>query len=125
MKVINRENGREKVLATRQQILLNLLAPIKDDFSLESNTLAEIIEKYKDKPLVRYVPTLAQERRMIADPEYAMDIPKYIVEGYDEAVSNSRFDQKLCDEFYERFEAKDRTLFDWINKKNPTYRIEF
>lgn len=125
MKIINKETGREKVFATRQQILLNLLAPIKDDFSLESNTLAEIIEKYKDKPLVRYMPTLSQQRRMLADPEYAMDIPRYVVEGYDEAVSNSRFDQRLCDEFYERFEAKDKKLFGWINRKNPTYRIEY
>lgn len=125
MKVINRENGREKVLATRQQILLNLLAPVKDEFSLVSNTLAEIVEKYKDKPLVRYVPTLAQERRMIADPEYALDIPKYTVEGFDEAVSNDRFEQKLRDEFYERFEGKDTELYNWINENNPTYKIVF
>lgn len=125
MKVINRENGREKVLATRQQILLNLLAPVKDEFSLVSNTLAEIVEKYKDKPLVRYVPTLAQELRMIADPEYALDIPKYIVEGFDEAVSNDRFEQKLRDEFYERFERKDTELYNWINENNPTYKIVF
>lgn len=125
MKVINRENGREKVLATRQQILLNLLAPVKDEFSLVSNTLAEIVEKYKDKPLVRYVPTLAQERRMIADPEYALDIPKYTVEGFDEAVSNDRFEQKLRDEFYERFERKDTGLYNWINENNPTYKIVF
>lgn len=125
MRIINKETGKEKVFATRQAILLNLLAPVKDDFSLESDTLAEIIDKYKDNPLIEYIPTQAQRTRMESDPEYAMDIPRYIVEGYDDAVSNSRFEQKLCDEFYNRFETQDRRLIRWINKKNPTYKIEY
>ena len=125
MKIISKRTNKEKVFTTRQQILLNLMSPMKEDFSLESNTLAEVIEKYKDRPLVKYEPTEKKKKKMEEDPEYILDLPRFIIEGYDDVVSNSRFDQKLCDEFYSRFMDHDKVLFDLINRKNPKYKIAF
>ena len=125
MKIINKETGRERIFETRQQVLLNLLAPIKDEFSLVSRTYKDILEKYKDVPLTPYKMTESDLRKIASDPDYIMDIPKFHVKGFDEEVSSTRFDQRICDEFYERFERKDIKLYNWINENNPTYKIVF
>lgn len=125
MKIINKETGRERIFETRQQVLLNLLAPIKDEFSLVSRTYKDILEKYKDVPLTPYKMTESDLKKIASDPDYIMDIPKFHVKGFDEEVSSTKFDQKICDEFYERFSNQDKKLFVWINKNNPTFKIEY
>ena len=125
MKIINRENENIFNPQTRRQVLVNLLAPCFEEFVSISDTLNELIEKYKNVPLKEYIPTDAEKKRMEEDPGYALDIPKYYVPGYDEEVNSTRFEQKIRDEFYTRWENKDNDIYKFINENNRSFKIVF
>ena len=127
MTFINRETG--EVLKTkgsthlkRPTLIHSVLPAVNTQSMLTSNALNIIVERYKFAPLLPYVMTERDKENIAANPDAIEDIPRFIVKGYDKAVSDSRFDQLIREEFVERYNANDEVLCTLINKYHPVYK---
>ena len=122
MKFINRETGEILNTKNRQVLLHTVLSTVYYQFMLESRTLNKVVEKYKNAPLLPYVMTEKDKKKIAKNPDAINDIPRFVVSGYDKAVSDSRFDQLIWNEFIERYNANDKDLCDFINNYHPIFK---
>ena len=123
MKIINKLTGEEKKLETYKSIIKYILAPIREEYTFVSDIMQELLDKYKNEKLVKFVPDRHQIRRMVLNPECILDMPRYYVKGYDKAVTSDGFDAKISREFYRKFMQEDLDLIKFINKYHPTLKI--
>jgi len=66
--------------------------------------------------------TEKDKKKIAKNPDAINDIPRFVVSGYDKAVSDSRFDQLIWNEFIERYNANDKDLCDFINNYHPIFK---
>lgn len=121
--IIERNTGNVMNFNTRKSVMVNMLAPVMDEFSTISHTFNGIVEKYKDAELVKYEPTRYDMKRMAEDPEYVLDMPRYHVPGFDKEVTGTIFEQKIRNEFYERWISEDHELYKFINEYHPDFKV--
>lgn len=125
MEIIKRKTNRKIEFADRRAVLAALYAPCKNDFLEYSKIMKETVEKYKDVPLTIHQMTKFEESRVNADESAWEDIPMYEVLGFDKEVSSDNFEQRLRDEFFERFANDDTKIISFINKYNPKYKAVY
>lgn len=123
MVIIERNTGRVMNFKTRKSVMVNMLSPIMDEFSIISHTFNDIVEKYKDAEVVKYEPTKYDIKRMAEDPEYILDMPRYYIPGFDKEVTGTIFEQKIRNEFYERWTSGDVEIYNFINKYHPDFKV--
>lgn len=121
--LIHRENGKEIQLVNRRDIMAMVYSPIAIIYQLNySKIMQEAIEYYKDVPLTEHEITESEKRKLAENPDYALDIPKWEIKGYDDFVSNERLERRLTAEFYGRFMSGDRELIKMINAFHPVFK---
>ena len=108
---------------SRREFMSLVYSPVNLQYQLfYSKMILDALEYYRDAPLVEHKITESEKRKLAENPDYAMDIPKYEVEGYDAFVSNERLERQISTEFYTRFMTGDRKLIELINKYHPIFK---
>lgn len=125
MRIVTIKRDIDKVvdMEGRNRVIKTILAPIKDEFSYISNTVNQLIEKYKDVPLMPYIMTDVDRRRLEKNPDYIEDIPTWYVPGYDRAVNDARLEGKISNEFWIRWCNCDKALVRWLNRYCDEFRF--
>lgn len=91
------------------------------DFSRE---YMAVIEKYRGKAkLVKYKMTEEDKRRVAANPNAIMDIPRLWVPGLDRALGSDMLEKRMREEFIRRFDEEDPEIIRLVNCYNPSYKI--
>jgi len=122
MQFINKTTGEVISTNNRRILLHTVLSSVYLQFMLESDTLAKETAKYKNVPLLPYIMTDKDKEKIALNPDTIEDIPRFIVKGYDKAVSASYFDQKVWDEFITRYNQNDERLCTFINRYHPVFK---
>lgn len=120
MDFFERKTGK-KLAGDRNIIIRAILSPIYNKFMLQSDLLNATVEQYKDEQLKPYVMTERDKVRLVENPDYINDIPRYQVRQFDKVVSDCRFDQKVRNEFFFRYRHNDVRLMNFINDFHPDY----
>lgn len=123
MKIIDKITGKQKNIQTYRSIIRYILSPIRENYTYISDIMQQTIEKYKDEKLIKFIPDNHQIKRIFQNPDYLLDVPRYIIKGYDEEVTNIKFDTLVSKEFYKKFIQQDKDLIDFINKNHPILKI--
>ena len=85
--------------------------------------MVRTLEKYKDAPLLPYIPTDYERECIKKDPSYIELIPRFYIPGYDRAVGSDRIDTRLKVEFYSGWKNDADFILKFINSTNPQYRV--
>lgn len=107
-------------LNNRASVIRNLFTPYSEKYIDYSPLFREILDLYKDRELVKYKWTEQDKRAVEENPDAILDIPRYVVKGYDRAVGCD-FDQKARNEFYKRFTEGSEEVVRFINDTNDRY----
>lgn len=124
-KIVVKERNTKNIVEidNKRDFVSKVYSPISHLWSLFSPMIGELMEKYKNIPITKHKMTEVEKRKLEKNPDYINDIPKYEVKGYDRAVSNSRMDRYLSDEFYSLFYNADETVIKFVNKFHPDYYV--
>lgn len=120
MRFINRFTQEEIVYDTERDFLTDVYFPISGFYIKYSNKLNKLIEDTKNEPLLPYVMTENDKRRLAENPLYINCIPRFTITGYDKRVSNSRFDTALRKEFLARCNRNEGDVINFINEYHPS-----
>lgn len=120
--VEKRETNEIIEIKGRKDAIVLLYSPIASFYSLVSPKVGQILEKYKNRPLVKHKITNLEKKKLAQNPDYINDIPKYEIKGYDKEVSKSRLDRELATEFYNLFQSGNEIIVKFINKFHPEYK---
>lgn len=125
MKVIVKERTTGNIIdfVDKKDFVCKVYSPISHLWSLFSPMIGKLMDKYKNTPITKHKMTEVEKRKLEKNPDYINDIPKYEIKGYDRAVSNSRMDRYLSDEFYSLFCNADETVIKFVNKFHPDYYV--
>ncbi len=121
MKLKDRHTDEAVIFKSKQSILKLVLQPVYTQYMLVSKQLNRLIDEYKDEPLVPYVMTEVDKRKLEENPDYINDIPTLYIKGYDKAVSSKFFEQDLNAEFLDDFFYNEQKLKNIINTYHPNY----
>ena len=117
-------SGKYKVrITSRNEIISSLYTPYQEEFLDYSYEFKRIFNRFKNKPLKKYKLTPEDKKAISNNPDYALDIPRYVVEGYDNAVG-SCLDSRLRDEFYSLFLEADEAVISFINNTNDNFFVK-
>ena len=125
IELFNRSTGTKLDISdmSRREFITLVYSPVIVTYQLfYSKIMLDALEYYKDAPLVEHKITEVEKRKLAKDPSYAMDIPKYEIEGYDDFVSNERLERRISTEFYTRFMMGDNEIVKMINKYHPIFK---
>lgn len=122
--VKNRNTGHIINIRNKRDLIYKVYSSVSTLWNLYSPFMGQILEKYKNVPITKHEMTESEKRKLENNPDYANDIPKYEVKGYDREVSNSRIDKMLSLEFYLLFLDNSKTVIDFINKFHPDFYAE-
>lgn len=125
IEIFDRSNGNKIDISSmsRREFMSLVYSPIALTYQLfYSKIMLDALEYYKDAPLVEHKITESEKRKLKENPDYALDIPKYEIEGYDDFVSNERLERRISTEFYTRFMTGDRKLVEMVNEHHPLFR---
>lgn len=124
-KIVVKERNTKNIVEidNKRDFVSKVYSPISPLWSLFSPMIGKLMEKYKNTPITKHKMTEVEKRKLEKNPDYINDIPKYEVKGYDRAVSNSRMDRYLSDEFYSLFCNADETVIKFVNKFHPDYYV--
>ena len=125
IELFDRRTGKQLDISdmSRREFMSLVYSPVLVEYQLfYSKIMLEALDYYKDAPLVEHKITEVEKRKLAKDPSYAMDIPKYEIEGYDDFVSNERLERRISTEFYTRFMTGDKELIKMINKYHPIFK---
>lgn len=141
MKVIDRLTGKEVILFNREKwlslgwskeqadkkersiIISTFYTPYYYNYLDFSPFMNRVLKKYKDAPLLPYIPTDYERECIKKDPSYIDLIPRFYVPGYDRAIGSDRVDTRLKVEFYSGWKNEEDFVLKFVNSTNPQYRI--
>lgn len=121
--IVRKSDGKRMEGLTRKRILEILYSNYSEAYVDYCDVFWDAMEKYGDLPLKEYKWTEWDKRRVKENPDAAMDIPRFYVEGFDTAMGYS-YEQKARNEFYDKFVAADDDIVDFVNSTNELYRVE-
>lgn len=120
IKIISKTTGEQVEFNNSRTFFSELYSPYMEQFLDYSTTFEDILKRYYNSPLVEYVLTDADKRRIEKNPDAINDIPRYYVPGYDRKVGEE-FNGRLRCEFYARFKAGSKGIIQFINDTNTKY----
>lgn len=124
MTLYNKATGKEYTIEwdSRDDVIKKLYSSCELAFLNISWTMEDAIRKFANAKIEPYTPTRQELTIVKKDPSYLDFIPKYYVPGYDEYVSNKKFENKLKDEFFERLFWEDEKVIRLV-KKYTSYDV--
>lgn len=123
MKFVNKKTG--ETIRTKEVSPSYLLRTVYNSidmiFMLQSETLRATVNKYRKEPLRKYTLTEQEKQDIAKNPDLALDIPRYYVDGFDQEVSKDSFERKIRREFVKRCRGNDMEIARMINIYSKVY----
>lgn len=124
MRVFNKYTKEELLFPNNPQLIIRqFYSPYYFAFDIISETLNNIINKYKDVPLTEHKITRAEQTMLGRDASYADFIPNWEVDGYDKVAGSDTTANQIKAEFIRRYNEDDPAIIRFINRTNECFVV--
>ena len=124
MRVFNKYTHEELLFPNNPQLIIRqFYSPYYFAFDIISETLNNIIKKYKDVPLTEHKPTKAEQTMLSRDASYLEFISNWEVEGYDKIAGSDTTANQIKEEFVRRYNEDDPVIIRFINRTNDCFMV--